>query len=429
MSDDDHRSGPPHIGAPPPRQPRRRPPSGAPGGAGGPSDQGPQIGAPPPRQPRTRRADGAGGQPGAGGHPHPDPHGEQHEVAPPPGAQPRPRSEPRSLQYHDLAGARPQPAGKILAIGFLAFLLAAVLNADGLYELATRQPVGWKRDVATGAVAPFCALGDLTRLKDIRSAIRDAADKGHQDCTDDAPSGEDAFVAPTTTTAPVEAGGTTASTAPPVTTRPVTAEEPLQMWLGGDSMTIELAQSAEDLVTSRPEITLATHPQVSSGLTRPDFFDWPAYLQDEVLPTNPDVVVVMFGANDSQGMEVDGEAVQPDDERWQAEYRRRVGVIMDMLKGDGRLVVWVGQPNMREPGFDERMGVLDDIYASEAETRPWVRFLDSRPVLAPDGAGYQATAGDTSLRQGDGIHLDRGGADVLAEAVFALIDEVTSTGG
>lgn len=355
---------------------------------------------------------------------HPDPHGEQHEVAPPPGATPRPRSEPRSLQYHDLAGARPQPAGRVLVIGAVALLIAAVLNADGLFELANRQPLGWKRDVARGAVAPFCAVGDLTRLKDIRSAIRDAADKGHQDCKEDPATGEDAFVAPTTTsTAP------TGTTEPPITTRPATAEDPLRIWLGGDSMTIELEQSASDLVTSRPEITLSTHAQVSSGLTRPDFFDWPAYLAEEVLPGNPEVVVVMFGANDSQGMEVDGEAVQPDDERWQAEYRRRVGVVMDQLRGDGRLVVWVGQPHMREAGFDERMGVLDEIYAEEAESRPWVRFLDSRPVLSPDGAGYQAASGDTSLRQGDGIHLDRGGADLLAEAVFALIDEVRSSAG
>jgi hypothetical protein len=197
------------------------------------------------------------------------------------------------------------------------------------------------------------------------------------------------------------------------------------MWLGGDSMTIELEQSASDLVTSQPEIDLSTHAQVSSGLTRPDFFDWPAYFQDEVLPGDPEVVVVMFGANDSQGMEVEGEPVQPDDERWQAEYRRRVGVIMDLLRGEGRLVVWVGQPHMRDAGFDERMGVLDAIYEEEAAARPrGSRFLDSRPVLSPDGGGYQATAGDTSLRQGDGIHLDRGGADVLAEAIFALVDEV-----
>ncbi len=326
-----------------------------------------------------------------------------------------PERQPRSLQYHDLSGSRPIPAGRVLAIGMTALLIAAVLNADGLFELATRQPVGWKRDVAAGAVAPFCALGRVTKLKEIRAEIRSAADKKVQDCSDGVRSGSATFDEVTVTTPPE---------GPPIATRAPTAAAPLRIWLGGDSMTIELAQSVEDAVAERAEIDLDTHPQVSSGLTRPDFFDWPAYFRDEVLPGEPEVAVVMFGANDSQGMDIDGSPFQPSSEEWQAEYRRRVGVVMDQLRGDGRLVLWVGQPHMRDAGFDERMGVLDGIYAEEAEARPWVRFLDTRDLLSPDGEGYQATDGETSLRQGDGIHLDRAGADLVAEAVLGAIDDL-----
>lgn len=352
---------------------------------------------------------------------HPDPHGEQHEGRPPRDVAVRPPTEPRSLRYHDLAGARPIPAGRVLAIGAVALFLAGLLNADGMAELATRQPVGWKRDVARAAVSPFCAIGRVTQLKDARAAIRRAADKESQSC-DEEP-GADAFDPSTVVTTTTTRTGATGSTAPAIAQRTPSAEQPLRVWLGGDSMTIELAQSVTEAVTGRAEIDLTTHPEVSSGLTRPDFFDWPGYFAEEVLPTDPEVMVVMFGANDSQGMEVDGEAFSPSTTEWQAEYRRRVGLIMDQLRGTGRLVLWVGQPRMRDAGFDERMGVLDDIYASEAEGRPWVRFLDSRPVLSPDGEGYQATAADgRSLRQGDGIHLDRDGAAALAEAVVAAVE-------
>lgn len=357
----------------------------------------------------TRRATGGGV--------HPGPHGEQHRTRPPDDVPTRPRSEPRSLRYHDLAGSRPQPAGRVLVVGALALFLAALLNADGMAQLANRQEVGWRRDVARGAVAPFCAVGGLTRIKEIRSAIRDAADKATQGCDQD-PSGVDSFVAPTT---PAEATG---PTEPAVATREPTAADPLRMWLGGDSMTVELSHSTEELLTERPEIAITTHPQVSSGLTRPDFFDWPTSFAEEVLPDRPEAVVVMFGANDSQGMEIDGTPYQPSDPEWQEEYRRRVGVVMDQLRGDGRLVLWVGQPHMRDDGFDERMAVLDEIYASEAESRPWVEFLDSREVLSPDQDGYQATdAGGDSLRQSDGVHLDRAGAALLAEAVVEAVTE------
>ena len=351
---------------------------------------------------------------------HPGPHGEQHGTVPPEDVPARPRTEPRSLQYHDLAGSRPQPAGRVLVIGALALFLAALLNADGMAELANRQQVGWKRDVARVAVAPFCAVGGLTRIKEIRGAIRDAADKTTQGCDQD-PSGADSFVAPTATTIPAEAAG---PTEPAVATRAPTAADPLRTWLGGDSMTIELSQSTEELLTDRPEVAITTHPQVSSGLTRPDFFDWPTYFAEDVLPEQPEAVVVMFGANDSQGMEIDGTPYQPSDPEWQEEYRRRVGVVMDQLRGEGRLVLWVGQPHMADDGFDERMGVLNEIYASEAESRPWVDFLDSRGVLSPDQDGYQATDDSgASLRQSDGVHLDRAGADLLAEAVVEAVTE------
>jgi hypothetical protein len=306
----------------------------------------------------------------------------------------------------------------VLAIGALALLLAALLNIDGLAELANRQPLGWKRDVARVAVAPFCAVGRITRLRDARTAIRDAADKETQPCEDDPASGEGAFRADlTTTTAAAQ------TTGPPVTVREVTAEAPLRTFLGGDSMAIELANSVETAVADRSEIALTTNARVSSGLTRPDFYDWPAYFADELLPTEPEVAVVIFGANDSQGMVIDGDAYQPSTPEWQEEYRRRVGFVMDQLRGEGRLVVWVGQPHMRDDGFDERMGVLNDIYAEEAEGRPWVRFLDSRPVLSPDGEGYQVESGGTTLRQTDGIHLSRAGADALAAAVLDLVGE------
>lgn len=320
-------------------------------------------------------------------------------------------AEPRSLRYHDLAGARSQPAGKVLQVGVIALLLAAILNADSLYSLANRQPVGWKRNVARGAVAPFRGIAGMTRLDRPHEALVRATGRDPSIGT-----GDNTFVVPPTTVPadPAE---------PPFTLRAATAAEPLRIWLGGDSMTIELAQSVSDAVTERPTFTLTTDPRVSSGLTRIDYFDWPGHLAQDVLPRRPEVVVIMFGANDSQGLELPDGIVQPQDPAWLAEYRRRVGAVMDLLRGDGRLVVWVGQPHMRDSDFDARMGALDEIYESEAAPRPWIRFLDSRAVLSPDGKGYQADDGGTTLRQGDGIHLDRAGADRLAAAILGLIDD------
>ena len=41
---------------------------------------------------------------------------------------------------------------------------------------------------------------------------------------------------------------------------------------------------------------------MASGLTRPDYYDWPAALAADLEATDPEVVVAVFGVNDAQGI-------------------------------------------------------------------------------------------------------------------------------
>lgn len=320
---------------------------------------------------------------------------------------------PRTLQYHASSGARPMAAGRIVVVGIVAFSLAALFNADSLYAQASRQPFGWKRTVLRGVVSPVCGISHLTRLNRPRARIEEAIGR-------DPGTGSGRVEQVTTTTRP--------PMAPPpavIVPRPSKAA-PLKLWVGGDSMTQGLGAAVVDEAGDRGTITATLDYRISTGLTRPDYFNWPVHLQDDVLPTRPRVIVIMFGANDAQAMEVDGTPYEVRTPEWQAEYRRRVATTMDLLAGDGRLVIWVGQPNMRKEEFMERMQILDQIYQSEADRRPWVRFVDSRPVLAPDG-GYSdylvAGNGEKELaRQNDGIHLTRFGARLLSDAVYQVLD-------
>ena len=58
-------------------------------------------------------------------------------------------------------------------------------------------------------------------------------------------------------------------------------------------------------------ITPALHYEVSSGLVRPDFYNWPGAMAEDLAAQDPDVVVTFFGANDGQGIVLpDGTPVQ-----------------------------------------------------------------------------------------------------------------------
>ncbi|MBI2709951.1 MAG: DUF459 domain-containing protein [Actinobacteria bacterium] len=335
-------------------------------------------------------------------------------------------------------------------MGLVSFALGAVLNADSLSGLANRQPFGWKRDVARALVAPIRWTSRTTGLDRPRRWIQEVAGKdtsvgngsGEFVVPTSAPSrrGSGSGSAPGSTPGPGArpgsgsggggggGGGASPGTVPAgLRLRRPTSSQPLRVWIGGDSMAQELGASLVTKLNDTKAYAARSEYHVSTGLTRPDYFDWPGYLAEKILPTRPEVVVVIFGANDAQRMEVDGKSYDVDDGAWQTEYRRRVGLIMDQLGSDGRLVVWVGTPRMRSSSFDRRQGVLDGIYADEAKKRPFVRFVDSRPVLSPAGGGYTAylpdgKGGQALARQGDGVHLSLFGADVLATAVQKVID-------
>jgi hypothetical protein len=317
------------------------------------------------------------------------------------------------------------PAGRVLVIGLVGLVLAALLNADSLVEQAERKPFGWSRDLSLTIWHPVQDVSHFTRLHLVRDYVDRAI--GRDDDGDDA---DFEFPPETGTAAPggEQPGGTTSTTVPPEPElRTPTAEDPLRVWVGGDSMSQVFGQSLVSFVDGTGVMTSSLDYRISTGLTRPDYFNWPAHLTEEMERLDPEAVVIMFGANDAQGMEVDGQVFERLSEPWQAEYRRRVAGTMDLLRADGRIVYWVGQPIMRDAGFSDRMAQLNAIYRSEAELRPWVRYIDSYAMFSDANGAYEAflpgvdgTVQD--LRQGDGIHLSRPGGDLLARAVLDLIE-------
>jgi hypothetical protein len=170
---------------------------------------------------------------------------------------------------------------------------------------------------------------------------------------------------------------------------------------------------------------------VSTGLSRPDFFNWPAYVNSSITPVDgsgvsPDIAMVMFGGNDAQNMpafEGDPVAVVGSPE-WQTLYRKRVGDMMDLLKGlhNDRLVIWIGVPAMA-PGKVTEADQMNYIYATEAAKRPWVTYFDTWPFFTDASGAYAKSlpSADGSVhvqRANDGVHLSTTGADRLATALY-----------
>ena len=227
---------------------------------------------------------------------------------------------------------------------------------------------------------------------------------------------------------PVTAASTTSTTAAPKEPVVPTAATPATLLIAGDSEAGTFGPYLETLMNQTGVVTTKLDYKVSSGLSRPDFFDWPAHF-DEILPTiNPDIVVVTFGGNDAQGLsELGGNFIeqQPTGETggdvdWRAEYGRRVGAAMDQLAAGNRTLIWVGIPNDDSAEVTARMRVQDEVVRAEAAKRPDVVFIDTWARFSGISGGWAQFVIDPrdgvgkDVRADDGFHLNTTGAEILA---------------
>ena len=127
---------------------------------------------------------------------------------------------------------------------------------------------------------------------------------------------------------------------------------------------------------------------MSSGLSRPDFFDWPQRMIDQIVEFDPDATAVLFGANDGQNVMYEGKVLKVGSKAWQEVYAKRVGEAMDILTKGGRRVYWVGNPIMRDFGYRDRIAMMNHIYKAEAAKHPGVTFVSTWRLMADDKGSY-----------------------------------------
>jgi hypothetical protein len=338
--------------------------------------------------------------------------------------------EARQPRIHPAPVPGTTSAGRACATVVLALLLAALLSADSIERVALRQPYGRQRDLALDVARPLRRLSHATGLYLPARWLADATGNAEPPVSE---SGAEVAVpsatvpAPTTTRVPKP--GATLPPPPTTTTLPPRrvpdAAAPVRVWMGGDSLMGAISAGFGRLVGDDPRLSVvAADVHVSTGVARPDVLDWPAYLQQQLDATQPEVVILALGANDDQDMiRPDGYRAVLGTQEWVDEYARRVGLLMDVAAAGDRTVVWLGLPAERPVRLNVAKDSMNVIAQQQAALRPRVRYVDLGAVLTPDGT-YRDTAvladgAEVGVRTRDGVHLNPTGADVVAPAILA----------
>ena len=348
---------------------------------------------------------------------------------------PRSRPSMQGRPHPERAGRHVGPAGRILVIGSICLSLWALLAAPALLRAAESSPLGLRRSAALSVLRPLTRAGAFLGLDRLGRAADHLLGRGNKPGAVGSSRGE-ILRPPGGPFPPIPSRvasdpGIRPAQDPlrpsppdwhPLLPRP-TKERPLAVLVVGDSVGEDLAIGMSRLLSGRDAFILRTDARQSTGLARPDYFDWAYQVGADLRSYRPGVVVAMFGANDPQGLLGGGRAIPFGAPEWKSEYRNRVGALMDQVLASGRPLVWVGQPPMADTRRSQQMRMLNGIYRSEAEARAGVTWVDSWDLFTDANGRYSAylpnpSGRETEVRTPDGVHLTPTGDDRLATEVF-----------
>ena len=348
------------------------------------------------------------------------------------------------------------PAGKVLAWGLLGLLLASFLNSKILLEEAESKPLGTARTVSVALWTPIENLAGsigLTRPQELIDGLLETEKTDESlgkllvESFESVASKESFIDSKGLNIEKIEpnANGLEQIVAldeadnlieGPEVSPGLSSSNPLKLWILGDSMVQFFGETLVVYAESLGVIEAESEPVLSSGLVRPDFYDWPTRVTEIMLEEDPDVVVMMFGGNDGQSMFVPPAAWYTTfSNEWIEEYSRRVGEIMDLVSKDSnRLVMWVPQPPMKSESFDNKMKRLNLIYEAEALKREQVYFVKIAELFSNGNGKYSkylaSDDGQTvDARLSDGVHLSTFGGQRLSRYLMDELGKIVDLEG
>ncbi len=327
----------------------------------------------------------------------------------------------------------PSSAARGVVVLFLGLVLAALLEAEGLRKQAQIQPAGFQRDLALHVTRPLVSVSRALHLTTPRHELQVAIGRA----------GEDTIDTKVHLSLPPPAGPLPSRKPKPATHGPkpkspvaqrlpvFSASRPLRVWVAGDSLA-EVPGQALERVGGAVDV-VGVESRLSTGLSRPDLYNWFTRVQQVPGQLNPKVVVLSFGADDAHGYMAGvpaGQTVGPLGSRsWDAEYRRRADGVTRELIAKGIYVVWLGLPIPDGPGFKKSFPIVNRILEGVAEAHPGkAAYVDTWHLL-DDAHGrytpYLRVHGKlTLMRLPDGVHYTPAAGDLIAAQLLKQLGAV-----
>jgi uncharacterized protein len=190
----------------------------------------------------------------------------------------------------------------------------------------------------------------------------------------------------------------------------------------GDSLGNDLGWGLGRHLAANSGLNLIQMDKSSTGLSNSWFYNWSVHLAAFLKQYRPQLLLVMLGGNDEQGMEINGTAVPFGEPAWRTAYLAQVRRIVTEATSAGAYVLWVGMPIMQPPSYNQGMTILNALYEQGVTSEANATFVPTWALFSNPAGQFQSQADvngvESTLREPDGIHFDFSGEDVIATYII-----------
>ena len=307
-------------------------------------------------------------------------------------------------------GRRGMPAGRAVVVILVTLLLWTLLYAPELVRSARAHPEGIRRTVSLAILEPFAWTSRHVGLTVVTDAAARAAGR---DPNAQVGADGDSDVEPLPP-APSSSGRPSPAPTHDTPIRVPARDRPLRVVVVGDSLAQGIGYFAERVF--RPGVVdVRRQGRISTGLARPDYFDWMAAMQLIVDRYHPDLTIVLLGENDNQALRWPSGSVEAPigQATWPPAYEARVERFARIATSEGGHVIWAGLPVVRDKGRWMLLQRQNSIYEAVASRLPNVTYVDSWDLFDTRDGGYAAYYRDGGrvrlVRSDDGVHFNSAG--------------------
>ena len=195
----------------------------------------------------------------------------------------------------------------------------------------------------------------------------------------------------------------------------------------GDSMAGGLGAGMARMVAGDPGFEIVSRFNESSGLTRPDFYDWADSVPKIMDSKNFNAVVVLIGLNDRQDIRSGDARYDFNSPEWVKAYQANTDALIAALLAQNVKVFWLGEPPMGDPAYDADMKTVTAIQKERVAAKGAI-FIDTQKMLmSADGKymdfGPDDTGEPRKLRQRDGVTFFKQGNNRFGQLILAAIKD------